>query len=249
MYKISDIYDTLNNLSPFCSQEKWDNSGLLVGNLRDMFNTICLTIDIDDELLESLPDGALIVSHHPLIFSPISQLNYEDMTTKFLYKMIKKDIKLISMHTNFDKTHLNKYLCENIFNFRGKQQQDNYMYIVDVDMNFDQLLNHIAISLNKKSLNFVKTKQNIKNITIICGSGASFLHDITTDYLLTGDIKYHDQMAAKAMGVGLIDIGHFDSEKHFGELIFANLQDYLIDKEIKVIIPNISNPQQEKTFE
>jgi dinuclear metal center YbgI/SA1388 family protein len=248
MYKINDIYDTLNTISPFELQGKWDNSGLLVGNMSDTFDTVCLTIDIDDELLESLPKGALIISHHPLIFDPIVRLNYHDMQSRFLYKMIKKDIKLISMHSNFDKTHLNKHLCENILDFRGKQK-DDYLYETNIDMDFEKLLNHVATKLKKKSLKFVKTKQNIKNITIICGSGASFLKNISTDCLLTGDIKYHDQMAAKAMGIGLIDIGHFESERHFGELIFANLQDYLKHKEIKVIIPNISNPQQEKTFE
>ncbi len=248
MYKIYDIYNTLDIISPFELQESWDNSGLLVGNKQDSFDTICLTLDIDAQLLESLPKETLIISHHPLIFSPITQLNYDDMATKFLYTMIKKDIKLISLHTNFDKTDLNSYFAKNILKFPGKLK-DDYIYEAKVDMSFDSLLENVAMKLGKKSIQYVKTQHHIKDISIICGSGASFLKDIKTDCLLTGDIKYHDQIAAKAMNIGLIDIGHFESERHFAELIFQNLQKYLENKEINVIMPNITNPQQEKTFE
>ncbi|XPV54876.1 MAG: Nif3-like dinuclear metal center hexameric protein [Halarcobacter ebronensis] len=33
--KILDIYNILDEISPFALQEKWDNSGLLVGNFED----------------------------------------------------------------------------------------------------------------------------------------------------------------------------------------------------------------------
>ena len=33
--RVKDIYDFLNELSPFELQEKWDNSGLLVGSYDD----------------------------------------------------------------------------------------------------------------------------------------------------------------------------------------------------------------------
>jgi len=29
------VYDFLDTLSPFCIQESWDNSGLLVGEMND----------------------------------------------------------------------------------------------------------------------------------------------------------------------------------------------------------------------
>ncbi|RLA74556.1 MAG: Nif3-like dinuclear metal center hexameric protein [Epsilonproteobacteria bacterium] len=247
-YKIADIFMFLDDISAFELQEQWDNSGLLVGNKKDTFDTICLTIDIDDTLLDSLPNNTLVISHHPMIFTPISRINFDDMATKFLYKMIKKDIKLISMHTNFDKTHLNRYFCENILGFCGEMKND-YLFISQVDTSFDKLLETISQKIDKKYFNFVKTKENIKDITIMCGSGTSFLNNITTDCFLTGDVKYHNAVEAKAKDISLIDIGHFESEKHFGSLIYKKLTNYLEHKEIKVIIPKIQNPQQEKKFE
>ena len=45
--KIKDIYEFLNSISPFEFQEKWDNSGLLVGNMSDSFESLYLSMDLD----------------------------------------------------------------------------------------------------------------------------------------------------------------------------------------------------------
>ncbi len=54
-----------------------------------------------------------------------------------------------------------------------------------------------------------------KKIAIVTGSGASFLHQAhqcAVDTFITGDIKYHQAIEAKRLGVNLIDVGHFYSE-------------------------------------
>ena len=50
--KISEIYEFLNKLSPFDLQEKWDNSGLIVGSMQDSFDNIYITLDIDKKVLK-----------------------------------------------------------------------------------------------------------------------------------------------------------------------------------------------------
>ena len=39
------IYDALDALSPFALQEKWDNSGLIVGSFEQEISKIVLSID------------------------------------------------------------------------------------------------------------------------------------------------------------------------------------------------------------
>ena len=67
--KIRDIYEFLNTISPFELQEKWDNSGLLVGNFEDEFENLYLSMDLDLDLVENLKPNSLVITHHPLIFS------------------------------------------------------------------------------------------------------------------------------------------------------------------------------------
>ncbi|MGB3751390.1 MAG: Nif3-like dinuclear metal center hexameric protein, partial [Arcobacteraceae bacterium] len=45
--KIKDIYNYLDSLSPFILQEKWDNSGLIVGNMEDQFKEVYISLDLD----------------------------------------------------------------------------------------------------------------------------------------------------------------------------------------------------------
>ena len=52
--KIQDIYNYLDNISPFESQEKWDNSGLIVGNFKDRVKRVYISLDLDLELVEKL---------------------------------------------------------------------------------------------------------------------------------------------------------------------------------------------------
>jgi len=57
----------------------------------------------------------------------------------------------------------------------------------------------------------------VEKIALCGGSGASLLrhaHSLGAQVLVTGDVKYHDARDAEALGISLIDIGHFCSEIH-----------------------------------
>jgi putative NIF3 family GTP cyclohydrolase 1 type 2 len=116
--KISEIYEKLNSISPFELQEKWDNSGLLVGDMNREFDHIVLGLDLDKESLESAKENSLFIVHHPLIFSGLKQLDFSVYPANLLEIMVKKNLSLIAMHTNFDKTHLNAYVFEKVLGLK-----------------------------------------------------------------------------------------------------------------------------------
>ena len=47
--KLLEIYEFLNELSPFELQESWDNSGLLIGDFEEEISTVVLSIDVDEK--------------------------------------------------------------------------------------------------------------------------------------------------------------------------------------------------------
>src|SRR6056297_1358031 len=110
---VKQVYDYLDELSPFELQEAWDNSGLLVGKESDKVNQVYLSLDVDSSLLQEVAPHSLIITHHPLIFKGLKSVNFDSFPSNLLQEMIKKDISLIAMHTNFDTTHLNKYVAKN----------------------------------------------------------------------------------------------------------------------------------------
>ena len=80
---------------------------------------------------------------------------------------------------------------------------------------------------NKLNLNFsksVKCHDNIKTFSLCTGSGMSLIHNVQTDCFLTGDVKYHDAMQAKSINLSLIDIGHYESEHFFAQILDKHLK-------------------------
>jgi dinuclear metal center YbgI/SA1388 family protein len=235
--KLIEIYDYLNGLSPFELQEKWDNSGLLVGNKNQEIDKIYLSLDLDLELVDSIEKNSLIITHHPLIFKPLKSLVPISYSQKIAIKLIQKNISLISMHTNFDKTHLNRYVMKEVLNFEYEETGE-FMLKADVNMEFNELARYIKKRLQIETLNTVQCHDFIKTLTLTTGSGMSLLDSVKTDLFLTGDIKYHEAMEAKARGISLMDITHFESEKYFSDALFKELKDF----EKLVIIRNSKNP-------
>jgi dinuclear metal center YbgI/SA1388 family protein len=240
--RVGEIYDFLNELSPFELQEKWDNSGLIVGSFDDEIKKVYISLDLDLEMIKNIEPNSLIITHHPLIFSALKKINNDSYSTKILKQLIKKDIVLISMHTNIDKTHLNTYVGNEILGFDFVAQEDGFVLTAEINMSFEELQNHVKNKLGMDILKVVQSKQDIKRVALTTGSGMSLLPLIKADCFLTGDIKYHEAMEAKARNISLIDIGHFESEIHFSSLLEGLISDYLKKNEIKAIITASENP-------
>jgi dinuclear metal center YbgI/SA1388 family protein len=244
--KIKEIYDFLNAISPFSLQEVWDNSGLILGNMEDEFTDVYISLDIDFEVLNQLSNGTLLITHHPLIFSGLKNINFDSYTTKLLEVMIKKDIKLISMHTNIDKTHLNRYVMEKVLGFEIVSEDEFILSAKIKEMSFDNFYNIIKEKFGLEFKKVVKCSETISSFSLTTGSGMSLLPLVKTDIFLTGDIKYHDAMEAKMREISLIDIGHYESEVHFNTVVYAILEKYLKKNKILAIMGQNQNPFEYK---
>lgn len=238
MQKINNLLDTLNTISPFDLQESWDNSGLILGSRNDEFSNIYLSLEVDRNILESIPKDSVLITHHPLIFSPLKQIDFESYPSSLLKIAIQKNIKLIAMHTNFDKTNFGKYVVRKLLKI-DSFNQDGFVVYFSWDSNLDSLCYKLKESLKIQTLKITKSSQNCKNIALVTGSGASFVRSLSNvDCLITGDIKYHEAMEAMERNINLIDCGHYELECYFGEI----LADILTNYGYKAIILDSKNP-------
>ena len=145
------------------------------------------------------------------------------------------------MHTNIDKTHLNKYVAEKILGFKINKTEEFISY-ANVNMSFSDLVKYISTKLDLKTTKAVRCNDFIETIAIVTGAGMSLLNEVKADCFLTGDIKYHDAMEAKARNISLIDIRHYESERAFSSLLNELLSEYLKKNELTAIITASKNP-------
>jgi dinuclear metal center YbgI/SA1388 family protein len=234
---IEDIYKFLDSLSPFEIQEKWDNSGLIVGSFSQEISKIVLSIDVDEKLIDSIDENTLLITHHPLIFSGLKQLDFEKYPSNLLHKMIRKNISNIAMHTNFDITHLNDYVATQILGYEIVKK-DGFIAYLDVNEDFDDFATKVSSAFKLPKIKSVKCAQRVKRVAFTTGSGCSLIPQIEADCFLTGDIKYHDAMQAKSINLSLIDIGHYESEHFFAQILAKHLK-FL---GLEVIIASSENP-------
>lgn len=239
--RVCEIYNLLDEISPFALQEKWDNSGLNLGDPHQEIKQIYITLEASIPLAEKIKPHSLIIAHHPLIFSPLKTLNTQTYPSNIASILLAKHCSLIAMHTNFDITHLNPYFASEVLGFNDPIQKDFALYVPNLSQNFDSLMTQIKKSLNSPILRAVKCDEVLSSVFIVCGSGMSALPLIpphSQSCLITGDIKHHSAMEAYSLGISLIDVGHFESEIFFAQImgkILQNLSD-------EVIISPLENP-------
>jgi len=101
---VSDILLCLEQFAPYTYQEKYDNSGLLVGNLTTKVSGVLVCLDsTEDIVLEAIDKGCnVIVSHHPILFSGLKRLTGSTYIERTVSLAIKHDIAIIACHTNLD---------------------------------------------------------------------------------------------------------------------------------------------------
>lgn len=102
--KIKDIISAVEQLAPRPLQEKFDNSGVQIGDVSQEVKSVLLCIDVTENVLEeAVRLGCnLIISHHPLAFHSFKSLTGKNYVERCMIKACKHDIVVYAAHTNLD---------------------------------------------------------------------------------------------------------------------------------------------------
>jgi dinuclear metal center YbgI/SA1388 family protein len=102
--KLKDLCSYLDSVVPLSFQENYDNSGLQVGQPEKEISSALVTLDVTEEVIEEAIEAGCdtIISHHPVIFSPVRKISGQSFTERILIRAIKNDMAIYALHTNLD---------------------------------------------------------------------------------------------------------------------------------------------------
>jgi dinuclear metal center YbgI/SA1388 family protein len=106
MATVGDIQQILERWAPQEFAMEGDNPGLQCGTPGAIVRGILLTLDVTEQVVnEAHRRGAnVLVSHHPLIFSPLRSVDLETPQGKLIGLLTRRSINLVAAHTNLDFT-------------------------------------------------------------------------------------------------------------------------------------------------
>lgn len=125
--KLKSLIKKIESKYPLDLAYDWDNVGLLVGDFNMDIKRVLVVLEANEKVIDEAIDNNidLIITHHPFIFKKINKINTGDFKGKLIHKLIKNDIALYSMHTNFDIAFdgLNDYFME-VMEFKNSKILD-----------------------------------------------------------------------------------------------------------------------------
>ena len=95
---LREIIHSIELVAPRSAQEEWDNSGMQVGDTGRDIQSILLTTDVTEDVVnEAIMLGCdLIVSHHPLLFRGLKQVCGQTPQARVVELAIKHNIAIYS---------------------------------------------------------------------------------------------------------------------------------------------------------
>ena len=217
---VQDLYNLINRIAPFDTQMESDNSGLLVGSAAQEVSTVLLALDATDPVIdEAAALGAqLIVTHHPLLFSPVRTLTDADFEGRLIRRLVRENISLIAAHTNLDQAPggINDTLAERC-GLTGVSGEGFFRCgLLPVPCSSREYADKLKSSLRTDVRLMGPGNRMIRKVGLCSGSGGSEWFraaETGCDAFVSGEIKHHFALALADSGIVALECGHFATEE------------------------------------
>lgn len=225
---LKDIIDIIESVAPLSTQAEWDNSGLQIGhNDADIASVLCctdVTEAVIDEAIEAHCD--LILTHHPLLFQPLSTIQGLTFQQRVAEKAIRHDICIYSSHTPMDRyLHgISGRMAEQLgITDYQPLSPDNYGVIGDLPkpLTPQELLAMVADKFHTTAIRYTQpVNLTVSRVAFGGGACAEFLENAIegkADAFISSDFRHHEFLQADGR-IMILDIGHFESEQFIKDI-------------------------------
>lgn len=249
MASVASICGVLRELAPLELAESWDNVGLLLGDesseITRLMTCLTLTESVAEEAVNS--GAGLVVTHHPLFFRPVKRVTMADGEGRTVLRLLRAGIAVYSAHTAWDSaaTGINQQLAEllGLGGIRVLREPPGGSGLAGGGGRYGQLQaplgvlefgRRVARLLGIAGIQSVSGCGDVRRVAVACGAAAEYMRDAQRagcDTLVTGEARFHAALEAESLGMNLLVVGHYASERRGMEQMAAQLCQRLVGVE------------------
>lgn len=232
MATVKDFYDFLDRKAPFRTQMDFDNAGFLVGRGDREVSRVLVALDITPAVIEEAAAKGcqLILTHHPVIWGKLGQVTDESTTGRNVLALIEQGIAAICAHTNLDVAEggVNTQLALAVgltdtvpLEPMGEDEAGRPYGIgrvgklPDGPLSLAAFARRVKEGLHLDGLRALDAGKPVEKVAVgggACGSMLPLVQAMGCDTFLTSDLKHDLYLEARALGINLLDAGHYATE-------------------------------------
>ncbi len=252
---VIELYNKLCEKIPAALSCAWDRDGLEScpephREVKRILIALDTTNDVIDKAVECRAD--VIISHHPLFFGGLGNINALTFDGARAVRLAKENIATMSFHTRLDALEggVNDILAEKL----GLKNveiigDERICRIGELETETDVLdfaksvKDRLSLGDGEKSAAVAVSRggKKVKRVAVLGGSGGDDIKVAAAagaDTFVTGELKYHERLSASDFSVNLICAGHFFTEYPVCGFLHETAKELCPEAETEVVFSN-----------
>ena len=251
---VRELYAFLNEKIPPSLSCTWDNDGLMCCPDPDReVRRVLVALDITAEVVKTAIEGGydVVISHHPLIFSPLRAVEPSDHVARKVIDLLCGGVAAMSFHTRLDAVEggVNDVLAEvlglcDVTPFGLDGEAIGRIGTLKKTMALAEFAALVKRATGAEQVLVSNAGRSVYRVAVLGGSGSDDVKAAEragADTYLSGELKHNWLTDAPERGMNLVAAGHFYTENP----VCARLRELIreADGKVQVDIVN-SNPVQ-----
>lgn len=217
---VKDIWKAIDELAPFSTSMGFDNTGLLVGSGDAGVRKGLVVLDITMDAVKRAEElhAELILSHHPVIFTPLKAIRPGEVP----YELARRGLAAICAHTNLDMAAEGVNTCLarrlGLRHVRPVREENGLPIVLEGDLQAPMMpldfIHFVKKMLCCQAVSYTEGKETVSSVAVCSGSGADYLLETScgAQAYVTGEVRHHEWIEARRRGMTLVAAGHHSTE-------------------------------------
>lgn len=225
---IRDIAEALAARTDPAQTPAWDPVGLQIGDPDARASSVAVCHEVNEEVVARLEADPvdLLVTYHPLLFTPTTRVLAGASPGARAYRLIRAGVGLLVTHTDFDSAPGGTAdALAGFFGLRGVtgfgEDPATGLPAIGRVGSFEGALGRVdALLVDAFGPTGLRVSGDrdivVERLAVVPGSGSAFIEAAAATgarALVTGDVSHHRSVAARDLGLAVVDPGHTVTER------------------------------------